>query len=179
MILKKERDFIVCDGYVDANWLIGRVNPALDSFLQSAGAPRKVPEMFSGEPLSFCGQRSCAAGERLVVASCYGKLFYLDPSNKYEGFSFSVDVFAPATQDRPLTRVWSVERLQIGHYEVDRQPKDVIRMFAGQSDPQDPTHFTIRYLLNGTEGFIDGNLQADGKTVVVAARGGGPLIQKQ
>ena len=33
---------------------------------------------------------------------------------------------------------------------------DQLRVFAGQLDPADPSHFTIRYQLNGREGFVDG-----------------------
>lgn len=34
-----------------------------------------------------------------------------------------------------------------------------IRLFAGQPDPDDPTHFTIRYEYNGQPGTVDGYVQ--------------------
>ena len=34
--------------------------------------------------------------------------------------------------------------------------QDRIRIYAGQADPADPTHFTIRYVVNGKTAVIDG-----------------------
>ena len=102
---------------------------------------------------------------------------------------FFCDVFSPATATTALRKVSDVPdakasaqfmhftqgaEIRVGYY---REKDNVIRFFAGQNDAVDATHFTIRYLFDGTEGFIDGNLQPDGKTVVLAARGGGPLVE--
>lgn len=49
------------------------------------------------------------------------------------------------------------------------------RVFAGQPDPLDPSHFTIDYEHNGTAGVIDGWLMSDNTVnfqLPVAARGG-------
>jgi hypothetical protein len=43
-----------------------------------------------------------------------------------------------------------------GHMRVDR--RDVLRIYAGQPDPADASHFTIAYTLDGTPGTIDGRL---------------------
>jgi hypothetical protein len=45
------------------------------------------------------------------------------------------------------------------------------RMFAGQPDPQDPSHFTIRYQIDGKEGVIDGRL-SDGDRLMFTPRVG-------
>lgn len=37
-----------------------------------------------------------------------------------------------------------------------------LRVFAGQADPADPTHFTIQYELGGEPGVLDGFLRNDG-----------------
>ena len=39
---------------------------------------------------------------------------------------------------------------------------NVLRFFAGQPDPDDASHFTIRYQADGREGVIDGWMQDDG-----------------
>jgi hypothetical protein len=36
-----------------------------------------------------------------------------------------------------------------------------LRLFAGQPDPNDDSHFTIRYEVDNQPGTIDGWLQAD------------------
>lgn len=45
--------------------------------------------------------------------------------------------------------------------EMARNPSDKIHVFAGQPDPQDPTHFTIGYTVNGHADTIDGWLAAN------------------
>jgi hypothetical protein len=40
--------------------------------------------------------------------------------------------------------------------------RDQLRVFAGQPDPADPSHFTIAYDLDGRPGIIDGWLKPDG-----------------
>ena len=47
-----------------------------------------------------------------------------------------------------------------------------LRLFAGQPDPADPTHFTIRYQLDGKEGVIDGWLRDN--DVILKPREGAP-----
>src|SRR5699024_3764914 len=44
---------------------------------------------------------------------------------------------------------------------------NVLRLFAGQSDPNDPSHFTIAYELDGVRGVIDGSVLEDGVKLVV------------
>jgi hypothetical protein len=43
------------------------------------------------------------------------------------------------------------------YYDVIcNRPGLPIRFFAGQPDPNDPSHFTLRYELSGQPGIIDG-----------------------
>lgn len=175
-ILDTNPDCVVsyCSG--DANWIVGRVNSSLDSFLSGGGTARAPA--FGGDrgPLLYCGARDSRAGERLVTLSFYSKRFWTDAPTPHEAFTFSADVFRPAGKDHPFFRISSQSAIEIGYYRS--HDGDVIRFFAGQPDPNDPSHFTIRYVMNGNEGIIDGNLQPDGKTVVVGARGGGPMLDK-
>ena len=41
-----------------------------------------------------------------------------------------------------------------------------LRIFAGQPDPVDESHFTIRFERDGVEGFIDGYLKSDDSVVL-------------
>ena len=52
-----------------------------------------------------------------------------------------------------------------------RSPDDRVRVFAGQPDPNDASHFTIAYEVNGTPGVIDGWLLED-DTVQLHPRAG-------
>ena len=50
-------------------------------------------------------------------------------------------------------------------------PGDRVRIYEGQPDPADATHFTIDYDLNGQRGTIDGNLD-EKEWVTFAPRSG-------
>lgn len=47
-----------------------------------------------------------------------------------------------------------------------------LRFYAGQIDPNDPSHFTIRYRMDGQEGVVDGRLNAAGDDVDITVRTG-------
>lgn len=51
---------------------------------------------------------------------------------------------------------------------ITLQPSDKLRIFAGQPDPNDDSHFTIDYLLNGTRHTLDGWLKEDGVVIIEA-----------
>jgi len=46
---------------------------------------------------------------------------------------------------------------------------DALQLFAGQFDPQDPSHFTVNYAIDGKPGIIDGWLKDD-DTIVLEPR---------
>lgn len=46
------------------------------------------------------------------------------------------------------------------------QYKQQLRVYAGQPDPADASHFTINYVLDGQPGVIDGWLKADGSVAL-------------
>ena len=43
------------------------------------------------------------------------------------------------------------------------EPDQILRLYAGQPDPKDPTHFTFGYSLDGRPGTFDAWLRADGR----------------
>jgi hypothetical protein len=64
----------------------------------------------------------------------------------------------------PDTAEREVQRINGGPGRGKPEPVDygnVLRIFAGQPDPNDPTHFTIDYQLDGRDGVIDGWLKDD------------------
>jgi hypothetical protein len=50
---------------------------------------------------------------------------------------------------------------------IPRVPIQPLRFYAGQADPNDPAHFTIRYELAGTAGVLDGRLNETGDDLVL------------
>jgi hypothetical protein len=54
--------------------------------------------------------------------------------------------------------------------QPQRRPYN-LRFFAGQSDPNDPTHFTVTYELNGVKNTIDGYLTDDDFLRIIPAAG--------
>jgi hypothetical protein len=58
-----------------------------------------------------------------------------------------------------IAQLQSSERLSLP--VVPNTEPDTLRLFAGQADPADESHFTIRYELNGQPGLIDGWLMPD------------------
>lgn len=93
-------------------------------------------------------------------------------------------VFDPDDLDKTtLTTIAFIEppdaRSRIQFYDGDDyqlrvkpwEPRGLWRIFAGQSDPTDPTHFTIPYDIDGKPGVIDGRL-TDGDRLMLTPRAG-------
>ena len=76
------------------------------------------------------------------------------------GYDIQSHVLTPATFRRPTaTEVPYADDLDI----LDSVgPKNDIRIFAGQIDPADASHFTIRFESRAKTNIADGYLQADG-----------------
>ena len=62
------------------------------------------------------------------------------------------------------------DRWQHGRVEFD--PRDLIRLYAGQPDPADESHFTIAYERDGRPGIIDGWLRDNGPPELLPREGG-------
>ena len=81
-----------------------------------------------------------------------------DVSKSPKRLTRQLTLVLPDTTDRKVARF--PQQPDAGH----RPPVDygnVLRVYAGQPDPADPTHFTIPYRLDGREGVIDGWLKDD------------------
>ena len=71
-------------------------------------------------------------------------------------FRFEVHNFAGPFRDSAL-----LSRASINVARLVGQPRGTVRIFAGQADPRDESHFTIDFQLPGGSGTIDGRLLAN------------------
>lgn len=116
------------------------------------------------------GRTTPPGQECLVVLELTGSADRVPNSGLVErNFSLRAHVIALATPSHPPRELhvsqWSL---------LGTQSSDFLgpfRFYAGQPDPQDPTHFTIRYEYDGQAGVIDGNLQSHG-TLTLSVRDG-------
>ncbi len=81
--------------------------------------------------------------------------------SKRDHLIFSMEEFHIANRNSP--RYWARDGDRIDLAELDPGGRDgPLRLFGGQVDPNDPTHFTIRYQIGSKEGVIDG-YEAEGR----------------
>jgi len=57
------------------------------------------------------------------------------------------------------------------HGQVEFEPRWLFRIYAGQVDPADPSHFTIAYEREAARGTIDGYLREDDRVEFVPRTG--------
>ena len=112
---------------------------------------RYVSEYTSGKTLRIHTQSK--RRQLSVSAAAAG-----DVTTSPKRLSRQLTLVLPDTSDRTVARF--AQQPDAAH----RPPVDygnVLRLYAGQPDPADPTHFTIPYRLDGREGVIDGWLKED------------------
>jgi hypothetical protein len=104
--------------------------------------------------MAFVGGRKSAGGQRRLVTLGYqvhkhpaGRVFDLYGSGK------TLATLSPGSQ---------IQGSGLGIQFV-LKTQDSLRLYWGQRDPKQADRFTVRYTLNGTEGFIDGRLLEDGR----------------
>jgi hypothetical protein len=120
-------------------------------------APRQVSLLFpynqpSSGGLVFSHERVTLSGKRRLL------LVWIIPAGASPipgAVSFSLEDFEPATWHTPL-RLVSRAPIEIPHIKSRRLEGKHLRVHAGQPDPADPSHFTIRYELDGVDYFLDG-----------------------
>lgn len=96
-----------------------------------------------------------SGGDRLVIVQ---DNFMVDWEPRFiEGFDLRVSVTEPATWKSPPKDVTAA--LPFGYQDSTLKALPNVRVFAGQPDPADPAHFTIRYEFNGKRYIVDGCLK--------------------
>jgi hypothetical protein len=102
--------------------------------------------------------RSPGGHRRLVVIN------YCPDTNSFtpwffEGDSYDPYVVSPASLTAQLQSLGKGSGVDVRSTWPGTPP--LVRMFAGQPDPGDPAHFTIRYQMWGQEDVLDGRLMDD------------------
>lgn len=122
------------------------------------------PPGFQSRGTVFLHERRTPGGRRMLVAIDYlGDKLY-DGGNYWMDVSeFQVRAFEPGG---PFSLPVEVQNAQVPHelYNVNGRP-GTLRLYAGQADPNDPTHFTITWELTDnppTHGVLDGWVREDG-----------------
>lgn len=121
------------------------------------------PTGFYGMSVGFLHERRNRRGER--------KLVVVAPPSDPRSITYAIaDVssWRGATKTTWITIYFSSAYEEILLGRVDRAP---LRVYAGQPDPSDETHFTFRYELDGQPGTIDGYLR-DGDDIEFRVRDG-------
>jgi hypothetical protein len=165
-------------------------------FLKNAG-PAAQLRSGSDSTIAFLhGRKTPDGAQRLVwvnfQASEQMRITSQDPATRYYHLRNDRIFFASAYDPAAAStlHVENSRSLLIGHPPGDRDPfvvwhkgdswesgriephlQNIMRIFSGQPDPKDESHFTIGYELDGTPGVIDGWLLSD-QTVVLEPRAG-------
>ena len=97
------------------------------------------------------------------------------PADETLAASLRTDVYLPATFQKRLRCVFSSDGYTIK--DCKRGPVlsygKVLRFYAGQIDNQNPSHFTVKYALDGLPGMIDGFVDDAGRVRLTARDGPG------
>ena len=122
------------------------------------------------EATVFMHELRNAAGIRRLVLVERGPNRGFAPIFEYP-FGLDVSVFEPATWSSGLKRMNTAYGVDWNGPATDPSTKG-LRFYAGQLDPADAGHFTIRYDLEGKSGVIDGRLNDAGDDVKITVRSG-------
>lgn len=154
----------------------GDYQPAFGPATPSAGAGRPVvyqprllaerPDLGKNPVLFLHARRAPGGRERLVVVRMLvgqplGQRLVVVRATAMDPASWAAGSTAmPINSPRYTSGLWYL------------RPSDRLRCFAGQPDPADPSHFTIRYERDGVAGTFHGRLRNDD---LVALTVDGPL----
>jgi len=132
-----------------------------------------APEYYSGESVQRQITLSTERQLRVILVSKKDDLQVL-PSFELRG-----TYLLPQIPNLKTTMSWTRQTKdaawETGRLTVD--PKGLFRFYAARLDPNDPTHFTIDYALDGQRSSIDGYLKDDDTVVFVPHAG--RIIQDQ
>ncbi len=104
----------------------------------------------------FLHERISPSGHRRLVCVHYAPDTPTFVQSFIEGYNYDTSAGLPATWTKPLT---FARRLYVlGVLSGFPRHPPLVRTYAGQPDPNDPAHFTIRYQMWGQEDVLDGQL---------------------
>lgn len=149
-------------------WLAGYLIPKAESGLSSFAAGGPSSNML---PVFLHGRRAAPdLPVRLVrVGLSMDRIGQMKNSPALrDGFVFVGRVYAPATWNNPLRQLTVTKD---GNAPIEALPFGGLRLYAGQPDAADESHFTIDYQTPDGRGTIDGWLMHD-DTVKLEVRDG-------
>jgi hypothetical protein len=112
----------------------------------------------------FLHERISPGGNRRLVCVSYGSQGDTFTAQFVHGLNCDTFTVAPGTWSQPPVyspKGWEYDIL----VDWPRKPP-LVRIFAGQPDPNDPAHFTIRYRIWGQEDVLDGRLLDDDRVTL-------------
>jgi hypothetical protein len=108
----------------------------------------------------FMRERLTPAGERFILTCEFTSMGYGIPiatgSTGSPMAMIHINEIRPATWRRRLQRRNGVGRPLPAEIQRAIEAGKHLRIFAGQADPNDPTHYTIRCEIDGVERILDG-----------------------
>lgn len=138
-------------------------------FARPTGFPRDARIDYLGEAGLFLHRRISPAGHERIVSLSPPAIYYFCRHYRQIGFCFSVGKPAAVPGAFPAFDSFIPHVLPLTGDER-------LRMFAGQPDPTNLSHWTIGYELNGQAGTIDGYLK-DNDGISLDVRDG-PLMNR-
>ena len=150
----------------DANYVgINDGRPGSPTFAGRKAAPLEklmpfLPRAVPASGVLFMHELRTASGERrlVVLESGFGKE---SPPLFIVGYDVNANCYQLATWRTPIvdhTAVYMIDVLN----QLLTKPAD-FRVFAGQPDPADSSHFTMAFELNAKRGIVDGYLKDGGR----------------
>jgi hypothetical protein len=129
--------------------------------------PGRMPYGSSGGAVLFLHELVAKNGVHRIVAIEHA------PSLQTQMFVCGYDI--NATVISPAAGLKSPAAFMQTMYDIDmltalNQPAQKLRIYAGQIDPADPSHFTIRYEQWGQTDVVDGRLDPTGKGLELTCR---------
>jgi hypothetical protein len=115
----------------------------------------------------FLHERISPAGHRRLVCVRYGPHGDTFSAQFVQALNCDTFTVTPGTWSRPP--IYTPLGWEFDVETVWPRKPPLVRIFAGQPDPNDPAHFTIRYRIWGQEDVLDGRL-LDNDRVTLTAR---------
>jgi hypothetical protein len=115
--------------------------------------------------VGFLGERISPAGHRRLICATFTPDRQVLPS-LFMGIDFDAFTVTPATWTTPPGVPW--RPVLITSFARFATEPPLIRAYAGQPDPKDASHFTMRLQMWGQEDEIDGWLKDDDSVMLTA-----------
>ena len=159
--LLKDANYVgINDGRPGSPTFAGRKAAPLEKLMPFLPRPAPIlPPAATGSALLFMHELRTAAGERrlVVLESAFSKdappLFIV-------GYDVNAGCYDPGTWKMPIVDRTSGYIIDVLNQQLTK-PAD-FRVFAGQPDPADSSHFTMTFELNAKRGIVDAYLKDGG-----------------